>query len=71
MVHKHGIPMNHLPGSGRTRKNKVNEHFFKTWSHEMACVLGMLVTDGHVCSINYSIDFHKKTSVFSGLSLAI
>lgn len=33
---------------GAKRKYSVNEDFFKTWSNEMAWVLGMIVTDGTV-----------------------
>lgn len=32
--------------SGQPRKYKVNEEFFKTWTHDMAWLLGMIVTDG-------------------------
>lgn len=60
VMYKHGIPMNQLPGAGRPRKNKVNEHYFKTWSHEMAWVLGIFVTDGHVSSLHHSIYFAQK-----------
>ena len=31
-----------------TRKNKVNEDFFKVWTQKMSWVLGLLVTDGHI-----------------------
>jgi transposase len=45
VMYKHGIPMNRKQYSGQPRKNKVNEDYFKTWSHEMAWVLGLFVTD--------------------------
>ncbi|SES11244.1 hypothetical protein [Psychrobacillus sp. OK032] len=58
VIYKHKVPINRKQYSGRPRKNKVNEHFFKVWSHEMAWVLGMLVTDGHV---------HKNPTVLISL----
>lgn len=30
------------------RCHKVNEHFFKHWSNEMAYILGFIYTDGHI-----------------------
>ncbi|WP_156450405.1 LAGLIDADG family homing endonuclease [Sporosarcina sp. HYO08] len=60
VIHKHGIPMNRERYAGQPRKNKVNEHFFKRWSHEMAWVLGMFVTDGHVNKRTHSISFAQK-----------
>lgn len=33
---------------GQPRKHQVNENFFKTWTPEMAYVLGFVLTDGHV-----------------------
>ncbi|MCM3439591.1 hypothetical protein [Metabacillus halosaccharovorans] len=45
VISKHGIPMNREKSSGQPRKHKVNENFFKIWSHEMAWVLGLFVTD--------------------------
>ncbi|TQR18465.1 hypothetical protein [Psychrobacillus soli] len=38
VIHKHNVPVNRKKYSGRPRINKVNEHFFKVWSHEMAWV---------------------------------
>ncbi|WP_342505029.1 hypothetical protein [Sporosarcina sp. FSL K6-2383] len=34
VLHKHMIPMNREQYSGQSRKNKVNENFFKVWTHE-------------------------------------
>lgn len=45
---------------GQPRKHKVNEDFFKTWSHEMAWVLGMFLSDGCMSSTNYTISFIQK-----------
>ncbi len=58
-VHKHGVKPNREQSSGQPRKHKVNEDFFKTWSHEMAWVLGLFVTDGCVHQ-NWCISFAQK-----------
>lgn len=55
-----GIEMNRKQYSGQPRKHKVNENFFKTWSHEMAWVLGLFITDGHVNNKIHSIAFSQK-----------
>lgn len=60
VVHKHGIKANREKSSGQPRKHKVNEDFFKIWTHEMAWVLGLFVTDGHVNSKIHSISFSQK-----------
>ncbi|MFJ7972385.1 LAGLIDADG family homing endonuclease [Psychrobacillus sp. NPDC096389] len=60
VIHKHNIPTNRHRYSGRPRKHKVNEHFFKVWSHEMAWVLGLLVTDGHINKDTHTINFSQK-----------
>ena len=60
VMYKHGITMNRAQSSGQPRKNRVNEDFFTIWSHEMAWVLGILVTDGHIDKINHSICFSQK-----------
>lgn len=57
IVHKHGIEMNRAKSSGQPRKHKVNEDFFKVWSHKMAWVLGMFITDGCVSKQLNSISF--------------
>lgn len=60
VMYKHSIPMNREQYSGQPRKNKVNEDYFKKWSHEMAWVLGLFLTDGHVNKVNHSISFSQK-----------
>ncbi len=60
VMYKHGIPMNRAQSSGQPRKNNGNEDFFTVWSHEMAWVLGILVTDGHIVKENHSICFSQK-----------
>src|SRR5699024_10750992 len=54
------IPMNRAQYSGQPRKHKVNENFFKTWSHEMAWVLGLFVTDGHMNKYMHQVNFSQK-----------
>ncbi|MBS3146107.1 hypothetical protein J4471_00230 [Candidatus Woesearchaeota archaeon] len=46
------------------RKYKLNEGFFKIWSHEMAYVLGWFFSDGTVSTNKHScsIHLHKKDS---------
>ncbi|WP_210468904.1 LAGLIDADG family homing endonuclease [Sporosarcina sp. 6E9] len=60
VMYKHGIQMNREQYAGQPRKNKVNEDFFKVWSHEMAWVLGLFVTDGCVNKKYHSISFSQK-----------
>lgn len=60
VVHKHNVPTNRKQYSGRPRKYKVNEHFFKVWSHDMAWVSGLLVTDGHINKDTHTINFSQK-----------
>lgn len=60
VMYKHGIKMNREQSSGQPRKHKVNEDFFKVWTHEMAWVLGMFVTDGSVNNQTHSISFTQK-----------
>lgn len=60
VIYKDGIEVNRTQYSGQPRKNKVNEHFFKSWTHEMAWVLGLFVTDGHVNKQYHSIYFSQK-----------
>jgi hypothetical protein len=52
--------MNRKQFSGQPRKHKVNEDFFKIWTNEMAWVLGIFVTDGHVNNTIHSISFSQK-----------
>lgn len=60
VLYKHKVPMNREQYSGQPRKNKVNENFFKIWTHEMAWVLGIFITDGHVNKKYHSIYFSQK-----------
>lgn len=60
VLYKHKIPMIREQYSGQPRRNKVNENFFKVWTHEMAWVLGLFVTDGHVNKKYNSIYFSQK-----------
>ncbi|WP_147534705.1 LAGLIDADG family homing endonuclease [Bacillus marasmi] len=60
VIYRHGVQINRKQGSGQPRKHKVNEDFFKTWSHEMAWVLGMFITDGTVSRKTNSISFAQK-----------
>src|SRR5699024_6281424 len=45
VLHRYGVEV-----KGRRRSNgyKVDESFFKTWSNEMAYVLGFVFTDGNI-----------------------
>lgn len=60
VLNKHGVEMNPI---GRRRIHKVNEDFFKTWSHEMAWVLGLFITDGHVNRQVHSVYLAQKDEV--------
>lgn len=60
VLYKHGVKMNREQSSGRPRKNKVNEDFFKTWTYEMAWVLGLFITDGHVNEQIHSVSLSQK-----------
>lgn len=57
VLNKHQVKMRPV---GQPRKHKVNEDFFKEWSDEMAWVLGLFVTDGHVSNRVHSIYFSQK-----------
>ena len=60
MTYKHGIEMNREQSSGQPRKHKVNEDFFKVWTHKMAWVLGLFITDGCVHNKLHTITFSQK-----------
>ncbi|MRX53823.1 hypothetical protein HMPREF3291_14260 [Bacillus sp. HMSC76G11] len=60
VMYKHGVSMNREQFSGQPRKHKLNEHFFKNWTHEMAWVLGLFVTDGCVNNTLHSVTFSQK-----------
>lgn len=57
IIKKHGIDRKPI---GRPRIHKVNEDFFKTWTPEMAWVLGLIITDGHVNKQYHSIYLSQK-----------
>jgi DNA-binding transcriptional regulator WhiA len=46
LLNRHGIETSR----STPRKHQVNEDFFKIWSHEMAWVLGIVITDGYISS---------------------
>jgi len=60
VLYKHGVQMNRAQSSGQPRKHKVNEEFFKTWTHEMAWVLGLFITDGTINKHIHCISFAQK-----------
>ena len=60
VIVKHKVPINREQYSGQPRKHQVNEHFFKTWTHEIAWVLGLFITDGTVSGQTHSINFAQK-----------
>src|SRR5690625_1406077 len=60
VMYKHGIKMNREQSSGQPRKHKINENYFKEWSHEMAWVLGLFVTDGCINKANSSVTLTQK-----------
>ncbi|MBO0992992.1 LAGLIDADG family homing endonuclease [Bacillus sp. SD088] len=60
VLYKQGVKMNREQSSGRPRVHKVNENFFKKWSHEMAWVLGLFITDGHVNEHVHSVSLSQK-----------
>lgn len=57
VMKKHGIERR---STGRPRIHKVNEAFFQTWTAEMAWVLGLIITDGHVGKTNNSVYLSQK-----------
>ncbi|QTC42730.1 endonuclease [Bacillus sp. V3] len=42
------------------RKYTVNEHYFKTWSNNMAYILGFFAADGHISSRTQLVTFSQK-----------
>ncbi|WP_158674459.1 LAGLIDADG family homing endonuclease [Lysinibacillus antri] len=60
VLNKYNVKPIREKGSGQPRKHKVNEDFFKVWTHEMTWVLGLFVTDGTVSSKTHSITFAQK-----------
>ncbi len=57
VLNKHEVQLKPI---GRPRIHQVNEDFFKTWSHEMAWVLGLFITDGHVNKEVHSVYLSQK-----------
>ena len=62
VMYKHGVEMNREQSSGQPRKHKVNEDFFKVWTHEMAWVLGLFLTDGCINKDNQTITLTQKNT---------
>ncbi|SOC22491.1 LAGLIDADG DNA endonuclease family protein [Ureibacillus xyleni] len=60
VLKKNHVTLKHKQYGGQPRKHKVNENFFKVWSHEMAWVLGLFVTDGTVNRSHHTIYFAQK-----------
>ncbi|GAA0328377.1 LAGLIDADG family homing endonuclease [Oceanobacillus sp. FSL W7-1281] len=60
VMYKHGVKMNREQSSGQPRKHRINEDFFKTWSHEMAWVLGLFITDGCINKSISSVSLTQK-----------
>ena len=60
VLYKHKIGMNRQRFSGQPRKHKVNENFFKSWSNEMAWVLGLFLTDGCINNKLCSVTLTQK-----------
>ncbi|WP_456279311.1 LAGLIDADG family homing endonuclease [Bacillus sp. AK128] len=60
VLYKHGVKMNREQSSGQPRKHSVNENFFKIWSHEMAWILGLIITDGCINKDINSITLTQK-----------
>ncbi|MGP7815718.1 LAGLIDADG family homing endonuclease [Niallia sp. 01092] len=60
VMYKHGVKMNREQSSGQPRKHRVNEDFFKIWTHEMAWVLGIILTDGTISKQTHTITITQK-----------
>ena len=60
VLYKHKVVMNREQFSGQPRKHRVNELFFKTWSNEMAWVLGLFLTDGCINNKLCSVTLTQK-----------
>jgi len=59
----HWLGNNHVQGC--PRKHRVNESFFKTWSHDMAYILGFWFADGNIgrfknTGYHFKITQHKN-----------
>jgi hypothetical protein len=60
VLYKNNVVMNREQRSGQPRKHAVNENFFKHWSHEMAWVLGLFISDGTVNRTIHTISFSQN-----------
>ncbi len=60
VLYKHNVEMNREQYSGQPRKHAVNEDFFKVWSHDMAWVVGLFLTDGHVHNDTNTVSISQK-----------
>ncbi|MDW0115462.1 LAGLIDADG family homing endonuclease [Sporosarcina thermotolerans] len=58
VIKKHGVELKHT--AGRPRIHKVNEDYFKVWSHEMTWVLGLIITDGTINKKMHSVYLSQK-----------
>lgn len=48
----------YLPFQQKIKKHSVNSHYFKTWSPEMAYVLGFIAADGNICHSGRAHSLH-------------
>ena len=48
------------PHGSWKRKYRVNEDYFKTWSNNMAYLLGFFAADGYISSRNHTVCFSQK-----------
>jgi hypothetical protein len=60
VMYKYKVKMNREQSSGQPRKHKVNENYFKQWSHEMAWILGLIITDGCINKELHSVTLTQK-----------
>lgn len=58
LLNKHNVQMRPI-GSWK-RKYTLNEHYFKTWSNNMAYILGFFIADGTVASKGQFISIAQK-----------
>lgn len=67
LLNRHGVETNR----STPRKHKVNEDFFKKWTHEMAWVLGLVITDGYISdrkSVRYLSITQKDVSILKAIA---
>ncbi|WP_027954330.1 LAGLIDADG family homing endonuclease [Halobacillus kuroshimensis] len=58
ILKKMNVPMR--PRGSWKRKYHVNEHYFKTWSNNMAYILGFFAADGMIPTNGQQISFSQK-----------